>query len=388
MIRREIETTLIKSAAEYPVITLMGPRQSGKTTVAKAVFPKHSYANLERPDIRVFAESDPLGFFSRFPAPVIIDEVQRVPSLISYVQVLVDENPKKKGQYILTGSHQPQLHHAVSQSLAGRTALLTLYPLNCGELHRCLQSKKSDDLLWRGFMPKLYDEDLEPTAYYRNYFRTYVERDVRQILQIRNLSTFERLLTLLAGRVGQIVNLSSLGGEVGVSHATITEWLSILEASHIIFRLQPYFSNIGKRIIKSPKLYFSEIGLATYLLGIESPDQAARDPLRGGLFENMVIADIFKTRLNMGLDPNLFYLRDSKGFEIDLIIRKGRSLIPVEIKSGMTFHPDFTRNIRLFCEREPLAISPAVIYDGEELPSYHGVRCLNFKNSSQLLAHE
>ncbi len=384
MIKRDMTATLLKMAADYPVVTLTGPRQSGKTTLVRDCFPNHVYANLERPDIRNLAQTDPHGFFAKHPAPVVIDELQRVPDLASYIQTRVDQHRKAKGQYILTGCHQGDLHHTVSQSLAGRTALLCLQPLDCRELSSSLRQTSCDTLIWRGFMPGLYDEPLDPTTYYRNYFKTYVERDVRQILQIRNLTAFERFLTLLAGRVGQIVNLSGLSGETGVSGTTLSEWLSILEASFIIFRLSPYFANIGKRVAKSPKLYFTEVGLAAYLLGIEHPSQVARDPLRGGLFENLVIADILKTRLNAGLDANLHYLRDNKGFEIDLIVKQGRHLVPVEIKSSMTFHADFTRNLRVFCEREPAARFPALVYAGEELPDVQGVRCANFLKAHTL----
>ncbi len=384
MIARDMLATLREMAASYPVVTLTGPRQSGKTTLVRSCFPDHSYANLEQPDIRRLAESDPHGFFARYPAPLIIDEIQRVPELASYIQVKVDEAPRQKGAYILTGSHQFTLKQTVSQSLAGRTALLSLMPLSIQEIVATDADLNCDDLLWRGFMPKLYDEALDPTVYYRNYLRTYVERDLMQLMQIRNLAAFERFLALLAGRVGQVVNLSGLSGEVGVSSTTIGEWISLLEASFVVFRLQPYFTNIGKRVIKSPKLYFVEVGLASSLLGIENSLQASRDPLRGSLFENMVIAEILKTRLNLGLEPNLFFLRDSKGFEIDLIIKEGRQLRPIEIKSAMTLHPDFTRSVRHFCEVEKNAAQPALIYAGEEFPALKGVKCLNFINSARL----
>lgn len=388
MIARDLTATLKDLATSYPVVTLTGPRQSGKTTLVQSCFPNYAYANLERPDIRRLAESDAHGFFARYPAPLIIDEIQRVPELASYIQVKVDESPGKKGAYILTGSHQFSLKVTVSQSLAGRTALLSLMPLSLREISTTAADLDIDTLLWRGFMPKLYDESLDPAVYYRNYLHTYVERDLMQLMQIRNLSAFERFLTLLAGRVGQVVNLTGLSGEVGVSSTTISEWLSLLEASFVVFRLQPYFTNIGKRVIKSPKLYFVEVGLAAALLGIEKPLHASRDPLRGALFENMVITEILKTRLNRGLEPNLFYLRDSKGFEIDLLIKDGRQLRPIEIKSAMTMHPEFTKSLRHFCQIEKEAGQPALIYAGDEFPDVKGVRCLNFINSNRLALPE
>lgn len=386
MIARSMTDVLCRMAAQYPVVTLTGPRQSGKTTLARLCFPNHAYVNLEQPDLRRIAQEDPHGFFSRYPPPVILDEIQRVPEIASYVQVAVDTNRKAKGQYILTGSHQTDLHQTVTQSLAGRTALLRLLPLTLQEVATVGKLPKTDELIWKGFMPSLHNEKLDPTDYYRNYFQTYVEKDVRQLLHIRNLNAFERFMTLLAGRVGQVVNLSGLSGETGVSGTTLGEWLSILESSFIVFRLHPYFANIGKRVTKSPKLYFSEVGLAAYLLGIESPSHVTRDPLRGGLFENMVIADLLKTRLNQGKDPGLYYLRDDKGFEIDLIVKQGRSLMPIEIKSSMTFNSDFIKPIRIFCEREKMAHSPALIYAGEPLPDVHGVRCVNYTQASTLLS--
>ena len=386
MIARTMTDVLLRMAAQYPVVTVTGPRQSGKTTLAKTCFPNHAYVNLEQPDLRRLAHDDPHGFFARFPPPVILDEIQRVPEIASYVQAAVDTQPRAKGRYILTGSHQTDLHQTVTQSLAGRTALLRLLPLTLQEVASLGQRPTADERMWKGFMPALHDEALDVTAYYRNYFQTYVEKDVRQLLHIRNLNAFERFMTLLAGRVGQVVNLSGLSGETGVSSTTLGEWLSILESSFIVFRLHPYFANIGKRVKKSPKLYFSEVGLAAYLLGIESPSQVTRDPLRGGLFENMVIADLLKTRLNQGRDPGLYYLRDDKGFEIDLIVQHGRSWMPIEIKSSMTFNSDFIKPIRIFCEREKSAEAPALIYAGESLPDVHGVRCVNYGSAHTLLS--
>jgi len=365
--------------AAYPVVTLTGPRQAGKTTLAKRCFPDFSYATLEDPSIRNLAETDPKAFFKKYPEPLIIDEVQRVPDITSSIQVIVDEDRKRKGRFLLTGSHQPGLHMAISQSLAGRTAVMHLMPLSVHEVLSHNPGISTDELILRGFMPELHDEEKNATSYYRNYFRTYVERDLRQLAQIRNLAAFERFMILLAGRVGQIVNLSGLSGETGVSSTTLAEWLSVLEASFLVFRLQPHFSNISKRTVKSPKIYFTEVGLAAYLLGLESELHVSRDPLRGNLFENMIVSDVMKSRLNRGKDPRIFFLRTEKGFEIDLIVQEGRSLRPMEIKSAATFNAAFVDSLRRFCESEPESASPVLVYDGESYPERSGVKCINFR---------
>ncbi|MFA5058473.1 MAG: ATP-binding protein [Opitutaceae bacterium] len=379
MIKRKMAQELMRTMDEYPVVTLTGPRQAGKTTLARWCFPRFSYATLEDPEIRYLAETDPRAFFRKYPEPLIIDEVQRVPGITSSIQVVVDEDRKRTGRFLLTGSHQPELHHAVSQSLAGRTAIMNLMPLSVNEVMAHDDGISTDQLILRGFMPEVHDTGKDATVYYRNYFRTYVERDLRQLAQIRNLAAFERFMVLLAGRVGQVVNLSGLSGETGVSSTTLAEWLSLLEASFLVFRLQPYFSNISKRTVKSPKIYFTEVGLAAYLLGLESELQVSRDPLRGNLFENMIVADAMKCRMNRGKEPHLFFLRTEKGFEIDLIIQEGRSLMPVEIKSAATFNAGFIAGVKRFCENEPAATSPMLIYDGENYPERDGVKCINFR---------
>ena len=345
MILRQIARELAATATEFPVVTIIGPRQAGKTTLARMQFPNHAYANLEAPDVRRLAVSDPHAFFSQFPPPVIIDEIQRVPELLSTIQVLAD-NSQQRGQYILTGSHQLRLQEAVAQSLAGRTALLRLLPLSIAELKATGITHTRDECIYQGFMPRLYSEQVNPTRLYRNYYQTYIERDIRQMINLRSLTDFENFTRLLAGRVGQILNLSSLANDVGVSSPTLKEWLSVLEASHTIFRLNPYFENFGKRIIKSPKIYFTDVGLASYLLGIESPALAARDPLIGNLFENMVVIEALKARLNAGKEPELYFYRDNKGNEVDLLFRRNRQLIPIEIKSAMTFNPEFAKESR------------------------------------------
>ena len=368
-------------ARQYPVVTLFGPRQSGKTTVVRNVFPRYGYVNLEDRENRELASSDPKSFFSSHPAPVILDEIQHVPELASAVQVLVDERRHEMGRFILTGSHQPLLAETVSQSLAGRTAVLDLFPPTLTELGKAASATSTDSLLLRGFMPELWRApELEPSVWYRNYFRTYVERDVRKMVNVRNLVLFERFVTLLAGRVGQIVNLNALSGEVGVSSTTLAEWLSILEASFLVFRLPPCVTNISKRIMKSPKVYFSEVGLAVYLLGLETPEQVARDPLRGNLFENMVVADIMKQRSNQGKEPRLSFLRTGGGFEVDLVLSSGGEQQPIEIKSAMTWHSGFASGPLRFAAETSRAARPAVIYDGTDLDLSNGVAVRNLRS--------
>jgi len=347
MISRKIHHELINLANQYPVVSVIGPRQAGKTTLVRSAFPSTSYVNLELPENRNLAANDPKAFFHRYTSPLIIDEIQRVPELLSYIQVIVDEH-NSAGQFILTGSDQLQLSEEITQSLAGRTAILKLLTFSISELLDAGISHTRDEWIAKGFLPRIYDQKLEPFKAYGNYLETYVERDLRKQINIRNLATFEAFLKLLAGRVGQVLNLQSLSNDLGVSSPTIQQWISILEASFVVFRIYPYYKNFGKRIIKSPKLYFTEVGLAVYLLGIQNKEQVSRDPLLGGIFENLVVADILKSRLNAGLPPNLYFFRDSNGNEVDLVIEENRSLTAVEIKSAMTYKESFTRGIDYF----------------------------------------
>lgn len=368
MIKRELEPVLHQATRDFPVVTLIGPRQSGKTTLVRSAFPNHTYCNLENPEIREMAQTDPKSLFAQFPTPLVLDEVQRVPDLLSWIQVLSDESGRN-GDYILTGSHQLQLHEAISQSLAGRTAMLCLLPFSLNELlQRPDFSLRKENAMFSGFLPRIYDRGQNPTDAYRSYFQTYVERDVRQLINLRNLTQFEHFMKLLAGRVGQMLNLSSLSTEVGISSTTLKEWVSILEASFVIYRLSPYYRNFGKRLVKTPKLYFVETGLAAWLLGIETPEQILRDPLHGGLFENMVVMDAVKTRLNAGCEPSLYFWRDNKGHEADLVLERQRHLIPVEIKSSMTWHTEFAKNIQWMQKNLPDIEHGHVIYAGD-LPS-------------------
>ncbi len=384
MIERTITPHLKRLAGYFPVVTIMGPRQSGKTTLAKSVFPDYSYVNLEsRPD-RLLAEEDPIAFFKQYQAPLIIDEVQRVPDLLSTIQVLVDQ-AKKNGAYILTGSHQPALHQEISQSLAGRTGIMELLPLSIAELTQAGILLERDQYILNGFMPRLYDENIPPDLLYPNYYNTYVEKDVRKLVNIADQNAFETFLKLLAGRVGQVVNLNSLSGDIGASSTTLASWLSVLEASYIVFRLPCYFNNFGKRLIKSPKIYFTEIGLAANLLGIEKVEQVARDPIFGGLFENMVILEALKARCNAGKQPELYYFRDSNGQEVDLILNEGRRLRPFEIKSAMTWNPSFAANLKKFMNLSSEIHSPTVIYAGDLTPETAAAKYINFKDTAKAI---
>jgi predicted AAA+ superfamily ATPase len=346
-INRSIEPVFKKIAQEYPVVTLIGPRQSGKTSLVQYVFPEKPYVSLENPDERAFAEGDPKRFLAQFPDGAILDEIQRLPMLLSYIQGIVDQR-KDQGMFFLTGSHQPLLHQSITQSLAGRTALLTLLPFQFSELPIENQTKSLDDYLYQGMYPRVYDRTLQPTQFYRNYFQTYVERDVRSLLNVKDLSRFSRFVKLCASRIGQLFNASQIGSELGISSNTTAEWLSILEASYIVFRLNPYFENFGKRLIKSSKIYFYDVGLAAYCLDIHQKEQLSRDPLRGQLVENFWLLEWIKNRLNRGLEPNAYFYRDSNQHEVDLIVKSGHQLIPIEFKSGETFHPDFLKGLEYF----------------------------------------
>ena len=379
MITRMIADQIKKSASQVPVVTVLGPRQAGKTTLVRELYPDHTYVNLEDKATRELAENDYIGFFKKYSEPMIIDEVQRVPELLSAIQVKVDEDRRKNGRFILTGSHQPRLREAVAQSLAGRTTIHVLFPLSLEEIKKSGKLEELDENIIRGFMPELYLDNVRDTdVYYRDYLDTYIEKDLRQMIAVKDMNAFLRFLTLLAGRVGQVVNLSGMSGEVGVSSTTLGEWLSVLEDSFIVFRLQPYFSNISKRIVKSPKVYFVEPGLAAYLLGIESARQASRDPLRGNLFENIVVLEAMKARLNINKESNLFYVRTEKGVEIDLILKKEGMLFPFEIKSSMTPNKDFSKNLKMFCDSEADSGQMTVVYCGENYESFRGCRYIHY----------
>lgn len=374
---------------EYFSVSIFGPRQCGKTTLAKNLFPSFSYANLEDMNVRSLAKNDPEEFFTRFPEPVIIDEIQRVPELLSTVQVRIDKN-QKKGQYLITGSQQISLKSSITQSLAGRTAIVQMWPLSISELYSANIKLDRDSQLVSGFMPFLYAESgHSPFEYYKNYVNTYLERDIVQIAAVHDLIRFEKFMRLLAGRVGQLVNNSTLATEVGVSSTTIGSWLSILEASHVIYTLKPWFKNRNSQVVKTPKVYFCDTGLVSYLLGIETPEQMIRDPLLGNIFENFVVIEALKTRLNLGLEPNLYFFRNSNGLEIDLILQEQNKLKLFEIKSGKSLNDEFCRNMKNFSAKYNEDIvsdstKGTVIYSGETYESYKDFGFYNFSKIPQL----
>lgn len=347
LITRSIEPIVRSLAEKYPVLTITGPRQSGKTTLCKKEFGNKPYVNLESPDTRQFAIDDPRGFLAQYPDGAVIDEIQRAPELTSYIQPMVDDD-QRAGRYILTGSQQFEMTTTINQSLAGRTALVKLLPFALDEIQSGFSLPDIDELLYHGFYPRIWDQGLDPTQALGDYYETYVERDLRQLITIKDLNLFQRFIKLCAGRIGQLMNISSLANDSGVSHTTVSNWLSILESSYIIFLLQPYHANISKRLVKSPKLYFYDVGLASFLLGIENKAQLSRDPLRGHLFENMVIAEALKFRFNRGKRSNIHFFRDSKGNEVDLVLTNGSDLFPIEIKSGMTLTRDYFKGLNYF----------------------------------------
>jgi len=385
MIQRDITRELKAVAAEYPIVTIVGPRQSGKTTLAGMVFRKKPYCSLEDPDTALLAASDPRGFLGQFPEGAVLDEIQRAPHLLSYLQTIVDRRPKRKGVFILTGSHQPELPAGISQSLAGRTALLTLMPLSIAELRLFKLKPQAFQCMLSGFYPRIYNDGLDPSRFYKNYFATYVERDVRQLLNLKDLSAFQKFLRLLAGRVGQIVNFSSLANDAGVSSVTIKHWCSILKASYLIFELRPYYQNFNKRLVKSPKIYFTDVGLAAYLLGLTSADQIRRDPCRGALFENLVIMDMYKSMVNTGQEPNLYFFRDTNGNEIDLLIDRGRQIIPVEIKSAETYSPEFIKGFAYFRKTTGQELKSFVVYAGDRQQQIGATRLCSFADAGRVV---
>ena len=340
-------------------------------------FPDKPYFSMEDPDVRLAAETDLRGFLNKIPEGGIIDEIQNLPELLSYIQGIVDRE-NKTGMFILTGSHQPQVHQAISQSLAGRTAILNLLPFSLAELKNYKQAWNVYELIVSGSFPRLHEMGLQNRRFFNGYLQTYLERDVRSLINLKDLSLFQRFLMLLAGRIGQVVNYTSLSNDIGVSSTTIKNWISVMKASFVIFELKPYFENFGKRVIKSPKIYFSDTGLASHLLGIESPDEAMRDPLRGNLYENFVILEIRKNRLNAGKRPELYFYRDSRGKEVDLILRRGRQLIPVEIKSAETFTKDFLKGIEHFkATAGDRCGNGLVFYNGTESFDVRGAKIRN-----------
>ncbi|MBL7078322.1 ATP-binding protein [Candidatus Shapirobacteria bacterium] len=345
MIKRTLGKKITNLAKKLPIIVVTGPRQSGKTTLLKHLFPSFTYVSLEDPDMRLFAKDDPRGFLDSYKPPVIFDEVQNAPDLFSYLQTISDKI-NKPGQFILSGSQNFLLLEKVSQSLAGRAGIVNLFPLSMSELKQSqLLSGNLEKTIFKGFYPRLWDKKIKPGDWYPSYIQTFLERDVRQIKQIVNLHLFQKFLKLCAGRTGQLLNLSSLAIDIGVKHNTIRSWLSVLEASFVIFLLQPYHGNLNKRLIKSPKLYFYDTGLVCSLLGITSKEQLTTHPLKGSLFETLIISEIQKHFYNQGVTPRHYFLQDKQAYEIDYLWQSGQKFRAVEIKSGQTVTKQYFANL-------------------------------------------
>ncbi|MBR4518815.1 MAG: ATP-binding protein [Victivallales bacterium] len=388
MIARQMSNQILEAATQYPAVAVTGPRQSGKTTLCRELFPDYAYANLEKPETRQFAIEDPNGFLAQFDKPVILDEVQRVPDLFSYIMAIVDEH-KRMGEFILSGSQNFHLQQAISQSLAGRCSTLKLLPMSFRELNRKpnhdifgIGNETPDmpdaprnpfDQVFRGGYPPIYDRGVKPTNWYAQYTQSYLERDVRQLVNVGDLDTFERFLRLTAGRSGQILNMDSLANDVGVSPVTVKRWISLLCASYVVFLLKPHSRNFNKRLIKTPKLYFYDTGLLCYLLGIRSVKNLELHSQRGAIFETYIISELCKSCFNAGEEPPLYYWRDSQGHEVDLLIEDGEELYPIEIKSGQTVSGNMMSGLDYWCKLDGTD-SGMLIYGGSDNYTRSGIQ--------------
>jgi len=390
MIKREADVKLRELAGGFPAVSVIGPRQSGKTTLVRSVFPDKPYVLLEDPDTRAFAEEDPRSFLAQFEkSGAIIDEVQRVPELFSYLQGVLDKY-NRPGQFILTGSQNFLLMESISQSLAGRVGIIRLLPLSMRELFReGIPIKPYEEYLCTGFFPRLYNTSIKPADFYSSYIQTYIERDLRQLKQVQNLSTFQTFMKMCAFRNGQIVNYSSLAQDCGITHNTAKEWLSLLETSSIIVLIRPHHKNFNKRLVKMPKLYFTDPGLAVHLAGVQGPDNLSFHPLKGGLFESLIVTEFLKFRFNRAKEPNLYFWRDQHGHEIDCIIEhNGRDLIPVEIKSGRTANKDYFKDITYWNALSENAPDRSfVVYGGDQSQQRTAGHLIGYANLDPVLEY-
>ena len=384
-IHRELSAVIEEAYRYFSVITITGPRQSGKTTLLRNLFSHLPYYSLENLDVRSFAENDPVAFLNQHTEGMILDEVHNAPNLLSYIQGMVDDDADRR--FILSGSSQFAMLKKVTQSLAGRTAVFELLPLSYSEIREQVTDTPLDNLLFNGFYPAIYSGRNIPKFLYPAYMKTYLDKDVRDLLQIKDMMQFHTFIRLCAGRIGSLFKASELANEIGVSSHTVTAWLSVLQASYIVFLLPPYFENTRKRLTKTPKLYFTDTGLACHLLGIESPEQLARDKMRGALFENFIVTEALKRRYNQGKESNLYFYRDSNQNEVDLLLKKHSGLYGIEIKSAMTYHADFEKALKQMdgWVKETI-LGKAVAYAGTLENTAGEIKLLNYSHLDEVLA--
>ncbi|NCA86920.1 MAG: ATP-binding protein [Clostridia bacterium] len=381
-LNRTIEPTLQSAATQFPVVFLTGPRQSGKTTLLRHLFQDHRYINLEDPEMRQWAEEQPKDFLQHHKWPLVIDEAQRVKNLFSYIQLSVDEH-QQPGMYLLSGSHNFLLMESITQSLAGRSAVLSLLPFSYQELEPGEQDKETNQLMLQGFMPRVYQSITDISLFYRSYINTYVERDVRQMANIGSLNDFIRFIKLCAGRTGQLLNLSSLATEAGISFNTCKIWLSYLTTGYIVQLVQPYYKNYNKKLVKTPKLFFTDTGLLCQLMGIENMETLAIHAFRGAIFENLIYNELLKSRLNEGKNPDIWFWRNNHGVEIDFIIEEENKQIVIETKSGKNFHDDYLKNLRSYRQFNTDSSRMILVYDGDIERKIDDIQLLNWRSFSQ-----
>jgi len=386
MFSRTIKPYLLRLSTQYPIVTMTGPRQSGKTTLCQATFPDHEYINLEALSVREFANLDPQGFLSRIKAGVILDEIQRTPNLASYIQPIVDSE-KKPGRFILTGSQQLEISQTINQSLAGRTALLKLLPLSYPELYAKHPANNIGELLYAGFYPRIFDQHLNPSEALSFYLSTYVERDIRSLIHVKDLSTFERFLKICATQIGQLLNYTTIANDCGIDQKTVKSWLSVLEASFILYQVQPHYQHFRKRLTKSTKLYFYDVGLAAYLLGISNSAHLLTNPAKGFLFENFIVTEFIKNRFNHVKDSNIYFYRDHAGNEVDIILDYGDELYSIEIKSSETINTEFFKGLHFYQNLAGTKNTRRfIVYAGTESYETNQIKIFSYQHFNQLFA--